>query len=120
LELLGINNPTSAATNRKRKQSVERKLIDWIEKHNQPLIAGHTHRTAFPKPGEPWYFNSGSCVHPRFITALEIADGNIRLVKWSYKTRFDGTLYVGRDELGNPIGLAGLLSKHGKKVPQAI
>lgn len=120
LELLGINNPTSAATNRKRKQSVERKLIDWIEKHNQPLIAGHTHRTAFPKPGEPWYFNSGSCVHPRFITALEIADGNIRLVKWSYKTRFDGTLYVGRDELGNSIGLAGLLSKHGKKVPQAI
>jgi UDP-2,3-diacylglucosamine pyrophosphatase LpxH len=120
LELLGINNPTSAATNPKRKKSVERKLIQWVERHNQPLIAGHTHRVAFPKPGEPCYFNDGSCVHPRFITALEIADGNILLVKWSYKTKFDGTLYVGRDELTDPISLAGLCSKQGKNVPQAI
>ena len=81
----GINDLTSAATNRvKRKKAVERALIRWTEKEKQPLIAGHTHRAVFPKPGDSCYFNDGSCVHPRCITALEIADGNITLVKWSW------------------------------------
>ncbi|HPO04474.1 MAG TPA: serine/threonine protein phosphatase [Bacillota bacterium] len=105
LELLGINDPTSAATNPKRKKAVERALIRWTEKEKQPLIAGHTHRAVFPKPGDSCYFNDGSCVHPRCITALEIADGNITLVKWSYKTKFDGTVFVGRDELADPLPL---------------
>ena len=113
LELLGVKNPTSAATNPKRKKSVERKLMRWVEKENQPLIAGHTHRSVFPKPGETCYFNDGSCVHPRYITALEIADGNIRLVKWSYKTKLDGTVYVGRDDLADPEELVGFCSEQG-------
>ena len=69
------------------------------------LIAGHTHRSIMPSPGEPLYFNSGSCVHPRCITAIEILRGTILLVKWSYKTRIDGTVYVGRDVLEGPIKL---------------
>lgn len=106
LELLGVNNPMSAATNPTRKKVVEKILIHWVEKFGQPLVAGHTHRAVFPGYGEPHYFNDGSCVHPRCITALEIASNNINLVKWSYKTKFDGTLYVGRDILAGPENLA--------------
>ena len=105
LELLGVNDPTSAAVNLKRRKATERKLMKWAEKEKQPLIAGHTHRAVFPKPGEVCYFNDGSCVHPRCITALEIADGSIGLVKWSYQTKFDGTVFVGRDLLTEPVNL---------------
>lgn len=114
LELLGINNPMSAATNPKRKKSVEWFLAKWAEKYNQPLIAGHTHRPVFPNQKDPPYFNDGSCVHPRCITALEITDNNIALVKWSYKTRFDGTLYVGRDQLAEPERLQVIGSISGR------
>jgi predicted phosphodiesterase len=108
LELIGVNNPMNTATNPKRKNSVEKILIKWVEKCNCPLIAGHTHRAVFPKEGDPSYFNDGSCVHPRCITALEIVNNNITLVKWSYKTRFDGTVFVGRDELAGPRNLDNL------------
>jgi len=74
------------------------------------LIAGHTHRPVFSnlsqterrfrdcgvglhgakiKDPEPVYYNTGSCVHPRCITGLEIEydSGNptFTLVKWSYQ-----------------------------------
>lgn len=31
-------------------------------------------------------FNDGSCVHTRYITAIEIVNGKISLVKWSIKS----------------------------------
>lgn len=102
LESFGINDPTSAAKNYDKKVLIEKKLIDWVTANNQMLIAGHTHRPMFPEPGEPPYFNDGSCVHPRSITAIEIADGQITLVKWEVKTRKDGVLFVGREVLAGP------------------
>ena len=111
LELLGANDPTSAAKNYKRKAAVEKKLIEWVKRENQMLIAGHTHRPTFPEADEPPYFNDGSCVHPRCITGIEIEDGNITLVKWCVKTKKDGTLVVGRDELVKPKRLKDYLAK---------
>ncbi len=105
LELIGVKDPTSAAKNYDRKNSVEKKLIDWSEKNQQMLIAGHTHRPVFPKIGEALYFNDGSCVHPRCITAIEIANGTIALVKWAILTRPDRTLFVGREILEPPVRL---------------
>jgi UDP-2,3-diacylglucosamine pyrophosphatase LpxH len=102
LELLGVNDPTSAAKNYEKKVAVEKKLIEWVQRENQMLIAGHTHRPILPEIGETPYFNDGSCVHPRCITGIEIADANIMLVKWSVKTKADGTLVVGRDVLAGP------------------
>ncbi|MCX7922058.1 MAG: metallophosphoesterase family protein [Clostridia bacterium] len=102
LELLGVNDPTSAAKNYNKKDAVEKKLAAWATRESQMLIAGHTHRPMFPEVGEALYFNGGSCVHPRCITGIEIADGNITLVKWSVKTKDDGTLVVGRDVLAGP------------------
>jgi len=105
LELLGLHDPTSASKNYDKKGAIEKKLMDWIVQENQMLIAGHTHRTAFPKTGEPLYFNDGSCVHPRCITAIEIENGSISLVKWTLKTKLDRTLYVGRVILEGPVKL---------------
>jgi len=102
LELFGVNDPTSTAKNYIKKQLVEKKLIEWVKKEKHMLIAGHTHRPVFPEVGEVPYFNDGSCVHPRCITAIEIVDGHIILVKWSVKTKNDGTLFVQREVLAGP------------------
>ena len=71
-------------------------------KRKSMLIAGHTHRPSFPDIGEVPYFNDGSCVHPRCITAIEIIRNSIILVKWSIKTKSDGSLFIGRDVLAGP------------------
>jgi len=56
----------------------------------------------FPDPGQVPYFNDGCCVHPNGITGIEIREGWIIPVRWSTKTREDGTLYVDRDEIKEP------------------
>ena len=106
LELSGVHDPTSAARNYRKKDKVERRLAEWAKENRQPLICGHTHRPVLPKPGEGLYFNDGSCVHPRCITALEIRDGSISLIKWALKTKADRTLYVGREVLEGPYPLS--------------
>lgn len=105
LELAGCNDPTSAAKNYRRKEKTERRLATWANGHRQFLVAGHTHRPSFPQPGEGYYFNDGSCVHPRCITALELECGQISLVKWSMKVREDNVVYIGRDILEGPANL---------------
>ncbi len=105
LELIGIRDPTSAAKNNELKYTVEKRLEEWSKKENQMIICGHTHRPVFPKPGQPLYFNDGSCVHPRSITALEIINGTISLVKWAIMIKPDRTLFVGREVLEQPVML---------------
>lgn len=107
LERLGFQDPTSAAKNYKKKKKIEKKLSAWAKKRGILLIAGHTHRPVFPGNGEGMYFNDGSCVHPRCITAIEIENGAITLVKWSILTRVDRSLYVGREVLEGPAELDG-------------
>ncbi len=106
LEQLGVKDPTSAAKNYQKKEKIEMRLAAWAQKHETLLVAGHTHRPVFPKPGEGYYFNDGSCVHPRCITALELERGSISLVKWSVKVREDNMVYIGRDVLEGPESLA--------------
>jgi UDP-2,3-diacylglucosamine pyrophosphatase LpxH len=105
LELLGVNDPTSAAKNYKRKASVENKLINWVRLEKHMLIAGHTHRPSFPEIGDLPYFNDGSCIHPYGITSMEITDGHITLAEWSIKTKMDGTLFVDRGIIAGPESL---------------
>lgn len=106
LELLGIKDPTSASKNYKKKNCIEKKLVHWSKKHNQMIICGHTHRPVLPALGEPLYFNDGSSVHPRCITAIEIYSGSIALVKWAVATKPDRTLYVNREILEGPMLLS--------------
>lgn len=102
LQLIGVHDPFSASKNPKQKEKTEHILTEWVKREKVMIIAGHTHRTMFPDAGKPPYFNDGSCVHPRCITAIEICDGCVSLIKWSVKTKPDGTLYIGKDVLGGP------------------
>lgn len=102
LEIYGVNDPTSTAKNYYKKVAVGKVLTEWVKKERHMLIAGHNHRPMFPEVGEPPYFNDGCCVHPRCITAIEIIDGSIILVKWNVKTKNDGTLFIGREVLAGP------------------
>lgn len=105
LELFALNDPTSAAKNNTKKSAVEQRLLAWSSKHSQMLIAGHTHRPMFPEDGNSRYFNCGSCVHPHCITALEIRNNKITLVKWLVKSRPDLSLHIGREVLAGPACL---------------
>jgi len=98
-EKLGIKDPTSAAKNYGVTKNTEKKLKDWSIKNNKILIAGHTHRPIFPKVGQSLYFNDGSCIHPNGITALEIENGNITLVKWEFKVNENELISVKRKVL---------------------
>lgn len=111
LELFGVNDPTSAASNNRKKDKIEKKLSQWVSKENCLLIAGHTHRPVLPAAGESRYFNDGSCVHPNGITAIEIADSKLTLVKWLVKAKQDGTLYVGREILVGPAPIKDFYNK---------
>ena len=102
LETYGVNDPTRTAKNYYKKEAVGNKLTEWVVKEKQMLIAGHNHRPMFPEVGEAPYFNDGCCVHPRCITAIEIINGFILLVKWHVSTREDGTLFIGREVLAGP------------------
>jgi len=97
LELIGVQNPFDTPRRPERRNVVERFLIDWCKRENTMLIAGHTHRATLPNPGEPPYYNAGSCVARHHITCIEIENDTATLVKWSLQPRRDGVLYVRRD-----------------------
>ena len=105
LEMWGVNDPTAAGKNYKKKNKIERKLMKWCEEKDVMMIAGHTHKPTFPRVGRPMYFNDGSCIHPECITAIEIEKGCISLVKWYVMTRENRNMYVEREILEGPTKL---------------
>ncbi len=102
MEHIGFLDPTSAAKNNTKKRRTERQLTGWAVDNDRILISGHTHRPMIGTKESP-YFNTGSCVHPRCITCIEVTDRCMTLVKWTLRTRDDMTLYVGREELAGPV-----------------
>ena len=104
LEHYGVLDPTSAAKNYTRKRKTEERLHHWAKQEDHILITGHTHRPALSEE-DTYYYNSGSCVHPRCITCLEIEHKQIRLIKWTLATRPDMSLYVTRELLAGPVPL---------------
>lgn len=107
LENLGILDPTSAAKNYHVKSNCEILLERWAQENDRILITGHTHRPILPET-PAHYYNTGSCVHPRCITCIEIECGHMTLVKWSMNARSDSTLYVAREIISGPIPLSHL------------
>ena len=104
LQIVGLHDPTSPAQNFKKRGKVENDIIAWIQQHRQPTICGHTHRSMLhePDPDLPPYFNTGSCVHPRCITGIEIMGGQILLTKWWLAPNPQGLIKVSREELAGP------------------
>lgn len=105
MEHFGVLDPTSAAKNYTRKEKTERRLHLFAEKEGLILITGHTHRPTLSET-DPYYYNSGSCVHPYSITCLEIEHMRISLIKWVLETRPDMSLYVTRKVLSGPVSLS--------------
>ncbi len=106
MELIGFLDPTGSGRPRKAKERVEKRLVAYTKARNRILIAGHTHRPVFSQPEEGLYFNTGSCVHPRCITCIEIEHNEISLIKWSVRAREDRILKVEREVLEGPVPLA--------------
>jgi predicted phosphodiesterase len=116
LQRCGIKDPTRAAVNPGLCNQIDEKLYRLAinkYKNTDIIIAGHTHRPVYEnlsiterrsietgmtavsvrkklKP-EPVYYNTGSCVHPRCITGIEITARDDRLyltlIKWSHDVK---------------------------------
>ncbi|MCL1913898.1 MAG: metallophosphoesterase family protein [Eubacteriaceae bacterium] len=111
LQLLGVKNPFIPAENTKKADRLDKLLMEWSESSGIAIAAGHTHRSMFPNPGGPLYFNDGCCVHPYGITAIEIERGQISLVRWLVATRHDASLYVARAVDQGSININRMFSK---------
>lgn len=102
LENIGFLDPTSAAKNNSKKKQIEYTLSNWALENQCILVCGHTHRPMAGNTDSP-YFNTGSCVHPRCITCIEVENRCLTLVKWTLKTKPDRTLYVAREVLAESV-----------------
>ncbi len=108
LELLGFTQPISPARDNTKRVKIEKRIQAWIKNENQPTISGHTHNPSFAQKGEIPYFNTGSCIHPRGITGIEIQQGTMVLIKWWIAPDKYGRLCVTREELDIPRTVASL------------
>jgi predicted phosphodiesterase len=105
-QTVGWRDPTMPAKPYNNdKWGVQQRIKDWLAKEKKMLICGHTHQSYFASPLEPaHYFNTGSCVHPRAVTGIEIEDGKIALIKWEMlPRRADGVLNIEREVLVGPV-----------------
>jgi predicted phosphodiesterase len=80
----------SRGGNAHRDKAIRQRITGWIQDRRQIVICAHTHCPTFAAPGEPPYFNTGSCVVPDIITGLEIRSGEILPVKWSTHSQPNG------------------------------
>lgn len=99
LEIRGVKDPTSAAKNYTKVRRIEENFINYSCKENCILVAGHTHKPTLMKKDCGMYFNSGSCIHPKAITAIELSQGTAYLVKWTICSDEEMKLYICREIL---------------------
>ena len=106
-QILGVKDPTSPAKNFERRVKLEKEMTQWLNDNKSELgslVVGHTHRPYLPEVNETPYCNTGSCVHPRCITGIEIENGEITLIKWfiDVNPATKGTLFVNKEILEGP------------------
>lgn len=104
LELVGVNDPTSAAKNYTKLRRTEERFLRYSQKTGRIVVCGHTHKPALHKVNnakgfDGTYFNCGSCIHPDALTAIELENGRAALVKWTICSRSDMTLYVCKETI---------------------
>ncbi len=92
LQRYGLHDPTSPARNNRRRIALEEQIARWVRLRHQPVLTGHTHHPLFPPEGDVPYYNAGSGVHPYSVTAVEISEGKICLVKWSHASSNGGPI----------------------------
>jgi UDP-2,3-diacylglucosamine pyrophosphatase LpxH len=116
LQRCGFKDPTRAANNPGKSNKLDDSIYQWAKTNHygiHTVIAGHTHRPVYEnlslterrlqdlgvgtrgirkkRPADPAYFNTGSCVHPRCITGIEITFKNqkptLQLIKWAHEAQ---------------------------------
>lgn len=102
LHALGFRSPASPAMNDRKRERSEREYHAWVGAHGTPLICGHTHLYSYPFGDELPYFNAGACVYPTSMTAIELSDGLIQLVRWRIISNTQGVLQVTREVMAGP------------------
>lgn len=98
----GIKSPASPIKNIFKRHKIERNYIKWIVRNRMALICGHTHRFKYPKTNELPYFNTGCCVYPTTITALELENNMLSLIRWKVLVNDEGINQVRRMVLQGP------------------
>lgn len=116
LHAFGIRNPSSPVKNIHRRHKIEKNYSKWISESKMMLICGHTHRFKFPKKDALPYFNTGCCVYPTIITALELVGEEIQLVRWSVQADAEGNLKITRQVMRGPVNVSEF-DLRDKKVP---
>ena len=109
--IVGFRNPASPAKNAHKRHKIEVNYSKFIAAYDKVLIVGRTHRPKFPKPGEPSYFNTGCCIHPRNITGLEIDHNQISLIEWRIVPDDQGVLQIKRRVIRGPRPLGDFARK---------
>jgi hypothetical protein len=125
LQAFGIKDPTRPSQDRNKQHEVETLIKQWIRANDdQVVICGHTHRPEFPYAGEEPYFNTGSCVHPRCITCIELDRGMISLVKWwvtvDQVVSEKGPVYVMREVIRGPKAIKDFYPATSESDPAAV
>lgn len=109
MKAYGLLSPLSPAENYRMKLIVENRLIGWITENKCGIIAGHTHKTAFPNSIDSVpYFNCGSCVKAGRITNIEIEYGEIKLVEWNHEINNNNAFQISRRIIAGPISIKSL------------
>ncbi len=82
-ELTELEKELKSETDPEKKRSIEEKIyyknaeLEWVKSKSNSEDSG------FPQNPKPCFFNAGSCAFSDGdITGIEIADGEIRLVRW--------------------------------------
>jgi len=112
MHLIGVKYAASPAKSRRKRHKVEKHYTKWNENHDIIIVCGHTHRPKFPSKGEPSYFNTGCCMHPRGINCLELIYGKLVLVNWSVNSKRDGSMYIKRTAVKGPEPIKNFMKKN--------
>jgi len=102
LHAIGVQNPSSPVKNEGKRHKIERNYASWIRKYRMMLVCGHTHRLKFPRKDDLPYFNTGCCIYPTSLTAIELENCQITLVRWKIQANDEGLLQVERNIIHGP------------------
>lgn len=100
---IGFQNPASPSKSRVKRHKIEKAFSRWIIQNKIGILCGHTHRPKLPDAGETVYINTGCCVQPRGITAIELIGREFYLVHWNIKAEKNGNLAIMKKVMKGPL-----------------
>ena len=100
---IGFQNPASPSKSRVKRHKIEKAFSRWILQNKIGILCGHTHRPKLPDAGETVYINTGCCVQPRGITAIELIGREFYLVHWNIKAEKNGNLAIMKKVMKGPL-----------------